>query len=93
MYWFALNWGGPTYIGDCIDCGWVVATCKIQANLNQNVWFITTFVSQSTNLPALITWSIDIFGNCLLNDGATTTLKHTTISKIFYINSTSDASG
>lgn len=93
MYWFALNWGGPTYIGDCIDYGWVVAICRIQANLNQNVWFITTFVRQTTGLPALITSSIDIFGSCLLIDGATTTLQHTTISRIFYSNSTSDASG
>jgi hypothetical protein len=93
MYWFALNWGGPTYIGDCIDCGRVVAICRIQANWNQNVWFITTFVRQTTGLPALITSSIDIFGSCLLNDGGTTTLQHTTISRIFYSNSTSDASG
>jgi hypothetical protein len=35
MYWFALNWGGLTYIGDCIDYGWVVAICRIQANSNQ----------------------------------------------------------
>ncbi len=93
MYWFALNWGGPTYIGDCIDCGWIVAICKIQANSNQNVWFITTFVRWTTGLPALITSSIDIFGSCLLNDGATTTLQHTTITRIFYSNSTSNATG
>jgi hypothetical protein len=92
-YWFALNWGGPTFIGDCIDCGSVVAICIIQANLNQNVWFITTFVRQTTGLPALITSSIDIFGICLLNDGATTTLQHTTISRISYSNSTFNASG
>jgi hypothetical protein len=93
MYWFALNWGGLIYIGDSIDCGWAVAICKIQANLNQNVWFIITFVRQTTGLPTLITSSINIFGSCLLNDGAITTLQHTTISRIFYINSTSDASG
>jgi hypothetical protein len=67
MYWFVLNWGGPTYIGDCIDYGWVVAIYRNQANLNRNVWCITTFVRQTTSLPTLIASSLDIFANCLLN--------------------------